>query len=149
MIEYLVLMEKKTFTRSTASNRWSRRPDAVKLEVVNLEFYRRYRDAISFFNGFLGGSCSARCSYTPLGLIPTTITTIDPSKTDKTVVTFDFIYTDELKSSAGWREREILNNARAYSWSFADGQRRLTLYTAAEGVTASGIYNFTRARWEA
>lgn len=145
--QYLILCEKATYYRSGKG--WKRTPAEIQREVVSPQHYENYVTSVPFFNNWGdGASCRAEWSYECAGYLPTRITTVSPYREKKIVTQFWFCNKAQLLESAGWREKEIVNNA--VKWddeiSIADGLR-LTLYTKDNGVTASGTYDFHTKSW--
>lgn len=75
---------------TTKNGNFRKKPCETITENVDREFYINYVRSVSFFNGFLGGTCRAYWNYTKCGYIPTRIVTINPSRTEKHVDTFTF-----------------------------------------------------------
>ena len=86
----LIITHTKNIFYANENGNFKRRADVVYTETVNGEFYENFVKSVSFFNGFMGGTCRAYSNYTQAGYIPTRITTINPGRNEKHVDTFTF-----------------------------------------------------------
>ena len=153
---YIILQTLTEYSRTESGKSWRKKPDIVKREVINAEFYTNYVTAIPFFNNFGDGAyCRARKSYTCAGYLPTEIVTVGPNMCKKVVAEFEFINKTPLVESAGWREREVLDIAKNWSLEiYSDWNggcaifgRRITFHTDDTGVTASATWDTRLRRW--
>ena len=76
----------------TENGNFKRKPDTVERETVTGEFYENFIRSVSFFNGFCGGSCRAYKGHTVAGYIPVKVVTVNPSRTEKHIDIFNFIF---------------------------------------------------------
>ena len=76
---------------TTAAGNFRRKPYETITEDVDRDFYINFVRSVSFFNGFLGGTCKASWDYTRAGYIPTKIVTISPDRSEKHIDIFRFI----------------------------------------------------------
>lgn len=81
----------KQVFNTTENGNFRRKPFETTTEVVDREFYINFVRSVSFFNGFMGGSCRASWDYTRCGYIPTKVVTINPDRTEKHIDTFRFL----------------------------------------------------------
>lgn len=80
---------KKVYYTNENGN-FKRKPGKEYAENVTSEFYENFIRSITFFNGFMGGTCHAENAYTAAGYIPVKVVTISPDKSEKHVDTFTF-----------------------------------------------------------
>lgn len=145
---YLIFRTIETFSRTASGKSWKSKPDSIKNEIVKPEYYTNYITAIPFFNNFEeGASCRAAFSYNAPGYLPTTVTTISPFKETKKVARFWFFKKETLLLNAGYREKEIIENARRFNIEYVDGAKMIYFYTNDTGDTASGIFDTRRNNW--
>lgn len=125
-------------------------PDETKEEVISPMFYTNYITAIPFFDDdFFGphASCEAEWGRTPAGVKPTVVTTINGAGDEKIVATFTFLSKSNLLNTAGWREKEIVKNAKHFHIERADCADMIYFYTESDGDTSEGIFDTKRAIW--
>lgn len=145
---YLIFRTIETFSRTASGKSWESKPDSIENEIVKPEYYTNYITAIPFFNNFgEGASCRAAFSYNAPGYLPTTVTTISPFKETKKVARFWFFKKETLLLNAGYREKEIIENARRFNIEYVDGAKMIYFYTNDTGDTASGIFDTRRNNW--
>jgi hypothetical protein len=88
---YLITYTTETYGRTKSGKGWKSKPDEVKTEVVNAQFYTNYVQSIPFFNNFgFGAYCRATRNYTVAGYLPVVITTVSPGREVKRVTKFTF-----------------------------------------------------------
>lgn len=75
---------------STPGGNFQNKPFNEYAETVTPEFYENFVKSVSFFNGFMGGSCRAYWSYTAAGYIPIKVVTVSPGRVEKYIDTFTF-----------------------------------------------------------
>lgn len=146
---YLILRSIEHYTRTDSGKSWKSKPDEVENKIVTPEHYTNYITSIPFFNNWGdGASCRAAYTYNAPGYLPTTITTISPFKTEKQIATFVFIKKSDLLKNAGYRETEIVKNAKSFSREWVTGRGYIyTFYTNDNGVTNSGLYEENTKLW--
>ena len=76
----------------TENGNFKRKPETEYIETVTGEFYENFIRSVSFFNGFCGGTCRAYKAYTVCGYIPVKVVTVNPSRTEKHIDIFNFIF---------------------------------------------------------
>lgn len=76
----------------TESGNFKRKPYEEYTEKISGEFYENFIRSVTFFNGFMGGTCRAYSNYTACGYIPTKVITINPNRTEKHEDIFIFKY---------------------------------------------------------
>ena len=149
---FVILKEKRVYS-AMPCGRFRKLPDSFEYEVVEPKHYENFVTSVPFFNNWGNGAyCRCAVNQTRAGKIPTTITTVSPYRTEKHVVLFRFISKYDLEKSAGWREKEVLKNARSYKSEVYQNKNgyfdeRLTFITDDTGVTASATYDFGSAGW--
>ena len=152
---FIILQTLKTFSRTDSGKSWRSNPDKVENKVIPPEFYQNYVTAIPFFNNFFDhpeATCRAEQNYTHAGYLPTRITTISPFRETKVIAEFRFIPKEYLEESAGWREKEVLKNAKEFAEEVyrKDGgvHRRVEFINPKEsGVTHSATWDTYSRRW--
>lgn len=146
--DYLILVKLETFNRTTSGKSWKSKPTKTEKTIYNSKNFQNYISAIPFFNNFGDGAyCRAQWSYTVAGYLPTVVTSVSPGRTTKRCATFTFVEKWHLLNRAGWRETEIVNNAKFWNMEVIDNKRYLYLFTDANGVTASGMFDFSHNKW--
>jgi hypothetical protein len=146
--DYLILREIKTYHRTDSGKSWRSKPTETEREIVSAENYTNYITAVPFFNSWgNGASCRASHTYEIAGYLPTRVTTVSPYGEVKKVATFSFISKRDMLDKAGWRETEIVNNARTWEYEYNGGRELYTLYTEADGVTTSGLWDNNSRQW--
>lgn len=101
-----ITMTKRTYTKNPATGKWRTTPNEEQTEEVSEEFYRNYVGSISFFNGFCGGACYGRKSYTPYGKKITDVTTLDPARALKIKTHFE-ITTEQPKGEKNNESNQV------------------------------------------
>lgn len=153
---YIILRTLTEYRRTESGKSWRNKPESIKREIIPAEFYENYITAIPFFNNFENGAyCRARSSYTCAGYLPTTVTTVSPGKERKIVAEFEFVSKAPLEESAGWREREVMKNAKRFSLEiYSDWNsghpiygKRITFLTDDDGVTHSAMWDTGFRKW--
>lgn len=86
----LIIEHTKKCYHSTPGGYFQKKAFSEYTEIVSGEFYENFVKSVTFFNGFLGGTCKAYWNYTSAGYIPTHITTIAPGRAEKQIDTFTF-----------------------------------------------------------
>lgn len=147
---YLIFRTIETYSRTTSGKSWKSKPDDVESEIVPPKYYENYITAIPFFNNFGDGAyCRAAWSYNAPGYLPTTVTSVSPFKQTKKIACFWFFRKETLLLNAGWREKEIVENAKRFSVEYIDGHKLITFYTDSNGVTSSGTFDAKTNEWRA
>lgn len=145
---YLIFRTIETFERTASGKSWKSKPDEVENNIIPPKHYTNYITAVPFFNNFGDGAyCRAAWSYNAPGYLPTTVTTVSPFKQTKKVARFWFFKIDTLLINAGWREKEIVKNAKRFEVEYIDGRKLIHFYTDDTGVTASGIFDTKSNMW--
>lgn len=145
---YLIFRTIETYSRTASGKSWKSRPDEVENEIVPPKYYTNYITAIPFFNNWGdGASCRAKWSYNAPGYLPTRVTTISPYRETKKEAVFWFMKKETLFINAGYREKEIINNAKKFRVEYVDGAKMIYFYTDETGDTASGIFDTRRNKW--
>ena len=153
---YMILRTLTEYRKTESGKSWQSKPVSVKREVINAEFYQNYVSSIPFFNNFGDGAyCRAQKAYTCAGYLPTRIVTVSPGRERKIVADFEFVSKSHMEESAGWREKEVMRNAKRFSLEiYSDWNgghpiygRRITLITDDDGVTASAMYDTGYRKW--
>ena len=154
---FLILKEKVVYYPTDSGKSFHRKPDEVKREVVEPKHYENFVTSVPFFNNWGNGAYCRTCRvYTCAGYIPQTITTVAPYRTEKNVVTFRFISKYDLEKKAGWREKEVMRNAKEYEIEeykeyfnphYPTYGKRITFITEDAGVTHSATWDTGRERW--
>ena len=144
---YLILRTIETYEQTDSGKGFKRKPSEVEREVVSPEYYTNYVSAIPFFNNFGDGAYSRGVrTYTCAGYLPTTVTTVSPFRKIKKIAKFRFVSKWDLEKSAGWREKTVMENAKAFE--FDDVNRRVELICPDDsGVTHSATYDMRLGRW--
>ena len=95
-----------------------------------------------------GVSILANCmTANAAGAVPTVVTTINGAGDEKIVATFTFISKSKLLDTAGWREKEVIKNAKYFHIERIDGADMIYFYTESDGDTAEGIFDTKRSIW--
>lgn len=114
---FMILVEIKTYSRTDSGKSWRNKPDETERYIYNDERYTNYVSACPFFNNWGDGAyCRAHYNYTCAGYLPNYIVTVSPYRTTKKVASFVFIHKSDLERKAGFREKEIIENAK--KWDF-------------------------------
>ena len=151
--DFLILCNEKRYSRTASGKNWKQNFDTEKRIVYRAEQYENCVTAVQWFRNMFGSPHErVEWGYTSAGYIPVKITSISPDSTEKVVRFFEFVYLADMERAAGWRENEIIKKAQKYTVELYKGRagemwRRLTLYTDAGAVTASGCYDFGRNAW--
>lgn len=147
---YLIFRTIETYSRTDSGKSWKSKPDDVENEIVPPTYYTNYITAIPFFNNFGdGASCRAAWSYNLPGYLPTRITSVLPFQQTKKIACFWFFKKETMLLNAGWREKEIIENAKRFTVEYIDGYKLITLYTDSDGVTSSGTFDAKTNTWRA
>lgn len=149
---FLILCTKQTFIPTESGKSWRNKPDTVKNTVVSADWYTKCIASIPFFNRFgYGAYCRGHWGNTFAGYLPVRVVTVNPGRTQKNVVTFEFVRKSPMIRAAGNREKWILDNAVSFEWAKTwEGLNRpnlLTLYTDDTGVCAYGSFDTTMEEW--
>lgn len=145
---YLIFRTIETYSRTASGKSWKNKPDSIENEIVPPQYYTNYITSIPFFNGFGdGASCRAAWSYNAPGYLPTRITAVSPFGITKKIAVFWFIKKDTLLINAGYREKEIIQNAKRFLVEYIDGSKMIHFYTDSTDSTASGIFDTRRNIW--
>lgn len=113
--QWLILRERKTYSRTASGKCWRPRPDETERNIFNATQYTNFITAIPFFNNWGDGAyCRAQHSYEPAGYLPTTVITVGPGRETKHVDTFRFLYLPDMRRAAGFREKHIIEAAREW-----------------------------------
>ena len=145
---YMIFKTEETYTRTASGKSWKQKPDGVEKEIVAPGHYTNYITSIPFFNNFgYGAYCRASFSYNEPGYLPTTVTSVSPGKETKKIARFWFIEKRILELNAGWREKEIIKNAKRFKVEYNNGHKLIYFYTNETGVTASGIFDTKTNSW--
>lgn len=139
--DYLVLRTVEMYHKTASGKSWQKKPYAVDREVFKTKNYERFIQSIPYFNS------RAYWNYTVAGYIPVKVTTVSPDREIKQVDSFRFISLYDLRKKAGWRENEILKNAKTFETEYIDGKYFVHLHTGMDGVTASGSFEFESKKW--
>lgn len=85
-------IQKRTevYTRTASGKSWTAKPAETMTENVTREHYLNFVNSTRFFNGLFGGTARNYYGYTAAGYIPVKCTSVNPSRTEKHVVTFKF-----------------------------------------------------------
>lgn len=143
---FLILREIATYAPTMRG--WQKKPYLVEREIVSPEYYENYITSIPFFNNWGdGASCRGYRNYTFAGYLPTRVVTTSPYRGKRIVATFQFVPMEQLTENAGWRENEIIANAKWYDIQYSGGRKMLILTTESDGVTAQGIYEIATHKW--
>ena len=122
---YIILSYEERYTRTTSGKSWKSKPDSTSRSVKTAENYKNYITAIPFFNRL--GSCRAIWTYTYAGYLPTRITSTSPDGKDKIVRRFRFIPVSQILEKAGWREKNVIENA--IEWETVEAPSRGEIIT--------------------
>lgn len=144
--DYLILVKLETFNRTASGKSWKSKPTEIDRRIYAPEQYTNYITSVPFFNN-LGAYCRAQWEYTMAGYLPTIINSVNPDSTIKKRATFIFVKKWHLLNRAGWREEEIVDNAKSWKMEVIDNKKYLHLFTGTDGVTASGIFDFAHNTW--
>lgn len=139
--KWLVLRTHEVYHRTESGKSWRKKPYSVDTEIFTDLNYDWFIQSIPFFNS------RAYWNYTKAGYIPTRITTTSPNRAEKHIDYFQFISLYDLEKSAGWREKEIIKNAKDFSLEIVGAREVLHLYTDQEGVTSGGSFDLMAKRW--
>lgn len=155
--DYVILMEKQTFTRTESGKNWKSKPDEVIRKVFTPKQYNNFLSFVPLFND------RVEKSYTMAGYHPVKVTSTCPDGSKKAVARFEFIYRPYMEDSAGWREKEVIKNAETYEIEYqsqritnpdsflyggAVRHKYITLINPEEsGVTHSATYDEYHHKW--
>lgn len=155
--DYVILMEKQTFTRTESGKNWKSKPDEVIRKVFTPTQYNNFLSFVPLFND------RVEKSYTMAGYHPVKVTSTCPDGSKKSVARFEFLYKPDMVKTAGWLENEVINHAETYEIEFrkyrvpehnewlAGGmvyRRYITLINPDEtGVTHSATYEEYTHTW--
>lgn len=138
---YLIMVKIETYNRTESGKCWKNKPSEVENKVYTDENYTNYITSIPFFNNFgYMSSCRAKKSYTIAGYLPTIVTTINPDSSVKKIATFKFYNKDYIFLNAGYREKEIINNARYYQEFKSDNNHNCITFITADNKSC--VYDF-------
>lgn len=152
---YVILMEKKTFTRTASGKGWKSKPDEVKRSVFTPTQYNNFLSFVPIWND------RVEKSYTCAGYLPVKVTSTSPDGSTKSVAWFEFVYKPDMEEVAGWREKEVMRTATTYeveysrqriTSGFLEGgyctHKYITLINPDEsGVTHSATYDEYHHKW--
>ncbi len=112
---YLIMVTIETYNRTESGKNWKNKPDKIQQQIYKDKNYTNYISSIPFFNNFGYGSyCRGYKSYTAAGYLVTRVISVNPGSSVKKVAYFRFISKDILKLNAGYRENDIIDNARTW-----------------------------------
>jgi hypothetical protein len=145
----IILRTLEHYDRTESGKSWRAHPSKTEMEVVTGQNYENYITSIPFFNNWGdGASCRAKSSYTRAGYLPTYVATVSPFKKEKILASFEFLNESILRKSAGWRENNILDNAKCFTTEIVDGARMITFYTDYDMERGeSAIFDTLRNIW--
>lgn len=93
MENYTITKTTEHYTKTASGKSFKNKPYQITTETVTEEHYRKYIDAIPFFNNYgCGASCRGYKSHTQAGYLITKVTTIYPYQEQKQVTYFNFKY---------------------------------------------------------
>lgn len=138
---WLVLRTHELYHRTGSGKSWRKNPHKIDKEVFKNQNYEWFIQSIPFFNS------RAYWNYTKAGYVPTRVTTVSPDGMEKHVDRFQFINLYDLKENAGWRETEVIENAKTFEIETVGNREVLHLYTNDKGVTSSGSFELMAKRW--
>ena len=150
---YIILRTIREYILTDSGKSWKKNPEEVKHEVINAENYTNYVQSIPWFNNWDHGAyCRGRRSYTCAGYLPTEIVTVAPYREKKIIAEFEFINCGKMKDEAGWREKEVMANAKEFEreryGSYPMYGTRLTLINPKDnGVTHAATWDTLKGRW--
>lgn len=137
---WVILRECATYSRTDSGKSWKSKPDEVRREVVDAEFYSNFIASIDWFNSWGDGAyCRGERNYTVAGYIPTKVTTVSPRRVTKQVDTFIIIPHGDVMRKAGLREMDIVNNAESWDIEDTPYRRLITFNTADDSATYETI----------
>ena len=93
----MIIMEKKTYSRTESGKGWKSKPDTIEREEITLENLknRTSNETARFFggwwhtdNGYMKGVFRREYGYTYYGYLPIAVTIVNPWKTTKIVETY-------------------------------------------------------------
>lgn len=143
---YTILFTEKKYV--CEDGKWNDNPKITR-EIVASEFFQNYITSIPFFADFGdAASCKAKIEYTPAGKLPTLITTISPDGNTKIIAHFEFISKQNLFKNAGWREKEIIKNAKTFDIEVIDEVKMIHFFTDQVGDISSGIFDTYQNIWK-
>lgn len=112
---WLILRERKTYSRTASGKSWRSRPDETKRTIFSAKQYENFITSIPFFNNFGEGAyCRASWGWEEPGRLPWRVTTVSPLRTTKHVDEFEFLYLPDLQTRAGNREKSILQTVTTW-----------------------------------
>lgn len=87
-----IIWKKEKFERTSSGKGFSTKPVETSFKTIDERTYWNLAgaDSLRFWNGFMGGTCRAQKTYTPLGYTPYRITRVNPARDEKHVDTFSF-----------------------------------------------------------
>ena len=139
--DYLVLRTMEKYHKTASGKSWQKKPYAVDREVFKTKNYEWFIQSIPCFNS------RAYWNYTVAGYIPTRVTTVSPDREIKQIDSFQFISMYNLRKNAGWREREILDNAVSFEINYLSGRYIVKIYTYLDGDVSSGEFDLATNSW--
>jgi hypothetical protein len=144
---YLIEHTRKTFTRTDSGKSWHTKPGSVKTELIKNEHYTNFVKSVPFFNGFCGGTCRGKETYTVAGYLVTTITSVSPDGSIKHIDTFNFTSFPMYYAyrDAGYREKFVLDNLSHYKKENISGRKIFTFYH--DDGEHSAAYDATNYKW--
>lgn len=146
--DFMILTTIETYNTTASGKSWQKKPIETEYRIFKPEQYTNYITAIPFFNNFDHGAyCKGYYNYTAAGYLPDKVVTVSPFKSVKKVARFDFIFIPHLLKAAGWRESEIVKNAKTFKIKYYDGSTLLYLYTLTDGVLSSGCFDLNKKIW--
>ena len=149
--QWLILRQRKTYSRTASGKCWRSRPDEVERNIFNATQYTNFITSIPFFNNWGDGAyCRAQHDYTPAGYLPTTVITVGPGRETKHVDTFRFLYLPDMRRAAGFREKHVIEAAREWRFFPSDelrGAYELITDPDKDGHRDSAVYETSFDRW--
>ena len=153
--DYMILMEKKMFSRTESGKNWKSNPDEVIKKVFTPKQYNNFLSFVPMYGDRVEwGYCTA-------GYLPLTVTSTRPDKQRKSVSRFFFIYRPHMAENAGWLENEVMKTATEWEMEFTSERKMnplgyevpvyreyITLINPNEtGVTHSATYEANTHTW--
>lgn len=150
--QWLILRERKTYGRTASGKCWSSTPNETERNIFNATQYTNFITAIPFFNNWGNGAyCRAQHTYEPAGYLPTTVITVGPGRETKHVDTFRFLYLPDMREAAGFREKQVVENAQEWRVFPTAEYRGWTIELITDpdndGHRDSAVYDELRRRW--
>lgn len=145
--DYLITHTRKTYQKSKIRKVWKTVPTKMEIELYRPEQYQRFVRSVPFFDGFLGGTCTAKCRDTVAGHLPVEIISISPDKNIKHEDTFQFVHfpTKRALWEGEFRERDIMDNLERYEILYQGDSKIFKFYHKDGEHTA--MFNVNSFRW--